>query len=52
MEREGIDFVETAQISCKEFTILHMLKNTVHKGIANSADYDRPMFYIVFSSNA
>ena len=52
MEREGIDFVETAQVSCKEFTILHMLKNTVHKGIANSADYDRPMFYIVFSSNS
>lgn len=49
MEREGIDFVESAQLACKEFTILHLLKNTVHKGIANSADYDRPMFFVSFS---
>ncbi len=28
-----------------------MLKNTVHKGIANGADYDRPMFFVTFSPN-
>ena len=26
--------------------ILHLLKNTIHRGIKNQADYDRPMFFI------
>lgn len=34
---------------CKEFSVLHLTKNTVHRGIKNSADYDRPMFYCLFS---
>lgn len=49
LEREGVDCLEVAQVVCKEFTILHMLKNTVHKGIANSADYNRPMLFVTFS---
>ena len=25
---------------------MHLLKNTIHRGIKNQADYDRPMFFI------
>ena len=45
LEREGRDHIEIAQIVCREFTILHLLSNTVHRGIRNSSDYDRPMFF-------
>ena len=45
LEREGRDYVEIAQIICREYTILHLLRNTIHRGIKNRADYDRPMFY-------
>ena len=43
LDREGRDYAEIAQIVCREFTILHLQRNTVHRGIKNSSDYDRPM---------
>lgn len=50
LEKEGVDCIQVAQVICRDFMILHMHKNTVHKGIANSADYDRPMVFATFSS--
>ena len=49
LEREGRDHVEIAQIVCREFTILNLQKNTVHRGIKNRSDYDRPMLMVYFS---
>ena len=38
-----------AQIICKPYVILQLNKSTVHRGIPNTTDIDRPMFFIFCS---
>jgi hypothetical protein len=49
LERSECDAIEIRQLICKAYTILHMREGTVHRGIGNGEDYDRPLFYINLS---
>lgn len=50
LEREGLDYMEVIQVVCKPYMVLKMGENTVHRGIMNREDEDRPMFFCTFSN--
>ena len=52
LEREDVDCIEVSQVICKPFMMLRMGENTVHKGIRNSTNEDRPLFFCCYSTNA
>lgn len=46
MENEGLLGMTVAQTICRAFTLLFMAPGTIHRGIPNGENHDRPMFYI------
>jgi len=46
LEAEQISSIEIRQIVCKPFCLLQLLPGTIHRGICNSDDYDRIMFWV------
>ncbi len=46
MDAEGVDAIEVTQLVCRPFTLVRLLPDTPHRGIANSADHDRVMFWV------
>src|SRR5690349_3568078 len=49
LEREGPDClaIEVSQLVCGPFTLLRMQEQTMHRGIPNSEDVDRPLFFVM-----
>ena len=46
LDREGVTHLEVTQIISRPFSILKLMPNVIHRGIANKEDYDRNMFFI------
>jgi len=50
-ESEGIDAVVVKQVICKPFCLLKMLPGTPHRGIGNSDNYDRVLFWVTVDNH-
>ena len=46
MENEGLLGMTVAQTISRAFTLLYMAPGTIHRGIPNGENHDRPMFFI------
>lgn len=51
LDAEGCDVVEVAQLICRPFSLLRLLPDTPHRGIANGEDYDRVMFIVTVDTH-
>lgn len=45
-DAEGCDAVEIVQLVCRPYSLIRLLPNTPHRGIANGEDEDRIMFFV------
>ena len=45
----GVDQIEVKQICCRPFTLIKGGAGTIHRGIANRSDKDRPLFWVNYS---
>jgi len=46
LDREDVEYLEVSQIIVRPFSVVKLLPNTIHRGIANKENYDRNMFFI------
>jgi len=46
LDREGVTHLEVTQIISRPFSIVKLMPNVIHRGIANKENYDRNMFFI------
>lgn len=46
LDREGVTHLEVTQIIARPFSVVKLMPNVIHRGIANKEDYDRNMFFI------
>ena len=46
MDNAGLLGLTVAQTLCHAFTVLHMAPGTIHRGIPNGENHERPMFFI------
>ena len=49
MDFLGVDHLEVKQICCKPYTLIKGGAGTIHRGIANRSDKDRPLFWVNYS---
>lgn len=46
LESEGLESIEVRQMVAKPFSVLHMLPGTMHRGVPNTDNFDRIVFYV------
>jgi hypothetical protein len=46
LDAEEADAIEVVQLVCRPFSLVRLLPNTPHRGIANGEDYDRVMLCV------
>lgn len=46
LECEGTTHMEVTQVISEPFSILKLMPNVIHRGIANKEDYDRVLFFL------
>jgi hypothetical protein len=51
MEKEDVDYVEVSQLACKPYLLTKMHPSTCHRGIANSDDFDRLVFWVTVDNH-
>ena len=49
MDFLGVDSLEVKQIVCKPYTVIKGGAGTIHRGIANRSEIDRPLFWVNYS---
>ena len=49
MDFLGVDHFEVKQIVCKPYNVIKTGACTIHRGIANRTEKDRPLFWVNYS---